>query len=121
MREISLEGRLQRQISEIDARILALTAEKRALERMMLSLREGGLENEQAVRRNGAQRVLVEKAILDFLADGPATGSQILQHVRIVYRAINPSTLRSYIHRLDQRGLISKGAERGMWQLPSFR
>lgn len=121
MKSDPLEALLQRQISEIDTKISVLTAERKATLRMLASVQAAGAGGEAAVRRNSAQRVVVEKAILEYLADGPANGSAILQHVKIVYRAINPTTVRSYIHRLNERGLISRSAKRGVWQLPLHR
>jgi len=117
--ENALKKKLEAQISQIDAKILALTSERRTVQRMLASLVQIEVQPSEPVRKNAAQRVIVEKVILDFLAFGPASSEQIFQYVRIVHRAINPTTFRSYLHRLDRRGLISRGASRGQWRLPA--
>jgi len=118
---LSVEDQLVAQLTEIEAKIVELEAERRAVQRMIVTARRQGADAEPALRKNSAQRVIIETKILDFLRRfrKPATSALILNAVKQDHRSLNAATFRSYLHRMHQRGLISRSDEKGRWRLPS--
>lgn len=114
-----LDSRLQAELAAIDAKIAELQTERRVLLRLMGDAQSAGASATLTPRKNGMQRVVVERAIMEFLSKVPrANTGAIFQHLRIVLRTLNPSTLRSYLHRMQARGAVSKID--GRWQLPKI-
>lgn len=116
-RQKSLEDVLQAQISEVESKIRALEIEKNSLHRALVRARAGDIGDQIPLRRNSGQRMLIEKAVLDFLGNKPSNTKRVFEYVRIVHPSLKSATFRSYLRRMSQRGLIANSA-RGMWQLP---
>lgn len=113
------ERRLISEIALIDQKISDLEAEKAALMRQLLKARENRPELRDVNRRNSAQRVIVEGAILDLLVQrGDSVSNRvILDHIRMTkLHDLNENTLRTYLHRMKERGLVVSPA-RGKWKV----
>lgn len=115
-----VEAYLQQQIAEIDTKIAALEAEQRVLRRL--------LANEQAkrsatargaLRKNALQRVLVETAIMDTLKGRgkPVPQADLMTAARVAAPDLKPVTLRSYLFRLKEKGLILSRSPGSQWLL----
>ena len=115
--KISFEARLILEVSKIDQQIAELLREKDALIRQLLKARARDQSLRDVTRLNSGQRVLVEDAVLGLLqtTGAPCSPSKILAHVRKeVAHDLNENTLRTYLHRMKERGLVTNPS-RGAW------
>jgi hypothetical protein len=116
-----VEGRILAELAEIDAKIRDLTVEKNALARFLGRVRQDGLGSVEVTRKNSYSRIVIESRILSALKEeGPMRTSFLLIEARLVHHGLKDGTFRSYLHRLQQRGLIVPAPmrPRGYWTLP---
>lgn len=114
------ERRLMREIEAIDARIAELTQEKHALQRQLQKARWENHALRDVNRKNSANRVMVEERVLSLLhgSEKPLHNSKLLAAGKLANFDLNPSTFRTYLRRLKEKGLI-ESTRRGYWKLTS--
>lgn len=111
------EGRLHRDIQEIEREIKALQESKKTLQRLLMDSRGRGKSELVVKRRNSVDRVMVETAIRRALYGKTSVKSRdIYEHVKKVSHDLKHSTFRSYLHRMKENGLILQHG-RGAWKL----
>jgi hypothetical protein len=114
----SLERHLLEQIAAIAKRIAELTAEQAALQRLLERTRHQLVPNVDVTRKNSHQRILVEKSVVDSLSAGEIrTAKTLCLDARLTIPDLKSSTFRSYLRRMQQRGLIAPMGSRGSWML----
>lgn len=113
------EHRLIREIESLEARIVLLRQEQEALKRQLIKARWETHALRDVNRKNSAPRVLVEERILATLRrEGkPIHNSRLFSDARQVNFELMPSTFRTYLHRMKEKGLIIS-RKRGSWELP---
>ena len=112
------ERRLMREIEAVEARIAELTQEKYALQRQLQKARWENHSLRDVNRKNSANRVMVEERVLSLLhgAEKPLHNSKLLSAAKLANFDLNPSTFRTYLRRLKEKGLI-ENTRRGYWKL----
>lgn len=113
----SLRDQLEAAIREIEGKISDLEAEKAALKRQLEKVLREKLEIKEVVRANSISRIIIEKAILDYLANSMTDLKTYSLYIeaRMSDRNLKISTLRSYLFRMKQKGLI-RSVGRGVWR-----
>ena len=109
---------LREALAEIEQKIEGLEAEKKALQSQLSRVANKSIPNFGAVRSNSVTRLLIEKVLLAELSQAgrPLITYSLMTEAKIYDRNIKPGTLRSYLHRLKQKGyILSVG--RGTWQI----
>lgn len=111
---------LREALADIEQKIEALEAEKKALQSQLSRVANKRISNFGAVRSNSVTRLLIEKVILAALSQSgqPLVTYSLMTEAKLYDRNIKSGTLRSYLHRLKQKGyILSVG--RGTWQITS--
>ena len=113
-----LEESIVQKISEIDNKIKELSADRLALERLLLDARREHAAKTEAVRRNSGKRILVESSILKALrrSSGPVSNRDLYLSARAAVFDLKESTFRSHIKRMKDAGKIVPNGKR--WSLP---
>ena len=113
------EKRLTRELEDIEARMKALEEERRALSRQLAKARAEREGLKFTTRKNSANRVLAENAVLQALrgASKPLTSQELYRQARLTNFDLKESTFRSYLHRMKKRGDIRTAGHAGSWQL----
>lgn len=113
-----LEDSIARRISEIDKKIKELSADRVALERLLLDARREHAAKTEAVRRNSGKRILVENRILKTLRQSsvPVSNRHLYLSARAAVFDLKESTFRSHIKRMKDSGKIVPTGKR--WSLP---
>ncbi|WP_316236788.1 hypothetical protein [Bradyrhizobium sp. SZCCHNR1015] len=103
-----LERQILEQLNETIRRRLELEAEENALRRLLTKIRNKSLKIKDVTRKNSVNRVLIEDRILEALRESEKGVSTAALSREILFRFPNvkPATFRSYLHRLNSRGLI---------------
>jgi hypothetical protein len=117
-----LEKRLMLELSIINTKLRELELEKLSLERLLVRVRREDVANYEVGRKNSAKRLLVEKAVLNRLAAAngkSVTSNDLWLAANNIELRLNPSTFRSYLHRMKEKGMIETGYLYGRWKLPS--
>jgi DNA-binding IclR family transcriptional regulator len=114
----SLERHLVAQLLAISTRMAELTEEQRVLQRLLEKVRKGTAPSVDVTRKNSHQRILVETVVIESLTDVEMRSARSL-YLDVRHRAsdVNPSTFRSYLRRMHQRGILSPIGTRGNWCL----
>lgn len=113
-----IERQLLDQIDDIGRRITELEAEQAALRRLLAKVRFKGAVVKGVTRRNSFRRIAIENRIIEILGESGryVSGSEVFRQIKMNNRSIKPSTFRSYLHRLKEKGLIeSSVSRRGYW------
>ena len=117
-----LEEQLHAQLGEIGRQILKLTAERDALQRVLLRV-SGQDSAARVLRRNSHERLLVEKSILDAIRaseEKALSTRDLFQIAKAANPQIKEATFRSHLHRLKKRELVEPhGDRRGHWRYTS--
>ncbi|WP_413875706.1 hypothetical protein [Albidovulum sp.] len=116
------EQRLMREIEEIDTRIRELRQEQDALKRQLMKARWESSALKEVSRKNSANRVMVERRVLDELkgAQKPLTTSALYKGALQANFELRANTFRTYLHRMKERGLI-ESVRRGYWRIAAER
>lgn len=117
----ALEEQLLADMASIDQRISELAQERRAIERMLLRVRQSKVKKDDVSRKNSINRIVAEKIITDKMAalgNKPISSSEITMILSAYNPGIKHATVRSYLHRMKLRGTIKNpGGKSGLWIL----
>lgn len=112
------ENDIRRRLAEIDEALTKLRAEKETLEHLILS-RVARARAPEVTDKRSYKRIYNEEKISLLLKNSPRGLRQrelsrklILQNV-----IIRDSTLRSYLTRMSQKGMIEHDRATGIWRL----
>lgn len=113
------EKRLTRELEDIEARIKELEDERRALSRQLAKARAEREGLKFTTRKNSANRVLAENAVLQALrgTTKPLSTQELYRQARQTNFDLKESTFRSYLHRMKKRGDIRTAGHVGRWEL----
>lgn len=111
--------RLSREIEEIEARIAELTAEKLALQRQLTKAHWESNALHDVSRKNSGTRIMVEQRVLEALrtAVAPLGNKALFAEARKANFDLKPTTFRTYLLRLSEKGMIQHAEKRGLWRL----
>lgn len=111
------EKRLSRELEDIEARIRELEDERRALSRQLAKARAEREGLKFTTRKNSANRVLAENAVLQALRDTTKSLStqELYRQARLTNYDLKETTFRSYLHRMKKRGDIRTAGHVGRW------
>ena len=111
--------RLMSEIEEIEARIGELSLEKAALQRPLTKAHWEASAFKHVSRKNSGTRIMVEQRILDALRDNPKplNNSALFSEARRANIHLLPTTFRTYLLRLKEKGSIKSAGRRGLWVL----
>ena len=111
--------RLMREIEEIDVRIADLNQEKAALQRQLTKAHWEASALKDVSRKNSGTRIMVEQRILDALreAQKPLNSDALFSAARRANFDLKPTTFRTYLLRLKEKGNIKPAGRRGLWAL----
>jgi len=115
---VKLERRLVAEMADLEKKIGELLAEKISIQRILQRVRTEQLMNLDVTRKNSYNRILIEHTITEALKNSPKplTTSKLYGEAKSAIYGLKDSTLRSYLFRMKERGLIhSKGS--GHWTL----
>ncbi|MEJ6391134.1 hypothetical protein [Gymnodinialimonas ulvae] len=113
------EKRLTRELEDIETKIQGLEDERRALSRQLAKARAEREGLKFTTRKNSANRVLAENAILQTLRESKsAVSTQVLfREARLTNFDLKETTFRSYLHRMKKRGDIRTSGGVGYWEI----
>ena len=113
------ERRLMQEIGDIETRIRELEAEKQALRRQLAKARAEREGLKFTFRKNSANRVLAENAVLQALREArtPRSTQELYREARMTNFDLKETTFRSYLHRMKKRGDIRTAGHVGRWEL----
>jgi hypothetical protein len=116
---VPLERHLVSQLASIAKRITELTEEQRVLQRLLERVRRTSTGNMDVTRKNSHARIIAERAILQSLGTGVEvkTVQSLFLDAQLLIPELNASTFRSYLRRLERRGLIQQAGSRGGWAI----
>lgn len=111
--------RLMREIEEIDTRISELNQEKAALQRQLTKAHWEASALKDVSRKNSGTRIMVEQRILDALrnAQKPLNNDALFSAAKRANFDLKPTTFRTYLLRLKEKGNIKPAGRRGLWTL----
>lgn len=111
--------RLMREIEEIDTRISELSQEKSALQRQLTKAHWEASALKDVSRKNSGTRIMVEQRILDALRDAqkPLNSDALFSAAKRANFDLKPTTFRTYLLRLKEKGNIKPAGRRGLWAL----
>lgn len=111
--------RLMREIEEIDARIAELNHERVALQRQLTKAHWEASALKDVSRKNSGTRIMVEQRILDALrsAQKPLNSGTLFSAAKRANFELKPTTFRTYLLRLKEKGRIKPAGKRGLWAL----
>ena len=115
-----LEAELLRQIAALEYKITKMRQEQTLLTETLARIRRENVVIRDITRKNSLNRIKAEFLIIEFLKvrpELPKNYKSIKAHVGEYFPNLRDDTLRSYIHRLKQRGVIVSGGVRGSWKL----
>jgi hypothetical protein len=112
-----MERRFLALLAEIEVGIAKLTAEKAALQQLIIRVRDKKSKTIDVTRRNSIDRLLVQDRILGVMQKikTPIFGGYLFDAVRSIVPGMNNSTFRSHLHRMKNRGMIKPSGRRGYW------
>ena len=112
------EKRLSRELEDIEARIKELEDERRALSTQLAKARAQREGLQFTTRKNSANRVLAENAVLMALRDTtkPLSTQELYRKARLTNYDLKETTFRSYLHRMKNRGDIQTAGHVGRWE-----
>ena len=112
--------RLAREIEEIQQRIAELTAEKHALERQLTKAHWEANALHDVSRKNSGTRIMVEQRIIEALesSKSPLGNNELFVAAKKANIDLKPTTFRTYLARMNERGIITHAGGRGRWSLP---
>jgi DNA-binding transcriptional ArsR family regulator len=112
-------SKLLAQLAEVNADITKLTAEKEALERLIIRIRDGRARVLDVTRRNSLDRILVESKVYEIVSGHktPVLGRYIFEEIVSILPSMKSSTFRSHLHRMKDKGIIKISDQRGFWTL----
>ena len=116
---LPLEKHLVSQLASIAKQITELTEEQRVLQRLLERVRRTSAAAVDVTRKNSHARILVEHAIMQSLAAGAEvkTVKSLFLDAQLLVPGLNANTFRSYLRRLEHRGLIQQAGQRGGWAI----
>jgi len=108
-----------REIEEIDLRIAELSQEKTALQRQLTKAHWEASALKDVSRKNSGTRIMVEQRILDALRDAqkPLNSDALFAAAKRANIDLKPTTFRTYLLRLKEKGSIRPTNKRGLWIL----
>lgn len=111
--------RLMREIEEIDTRIAELNQERAALQRQLTKAHWEASALKDVSRKNSGTRIMIEQRILDALrsAQKPLNSETLFSAARRANFELKPTTFRTYLLRLKEKGHIKPAGKRGLWLL----
>ena len=111
--------RLMREIEEIEARISDLSQEKAALQRQLTKAHWEASALKDVSRKNSGTRIMVEQRILDALREArkPLNSTALFSAAKRANFELKPTTFRTYLLRLKEKGNIKPAGRRGLWAL----
>ena len=114
------ERRIQKEIEDIEERIKTLNGEKMALQRQLAKARADRTGIQSVTRKNSANRVLAENAVIGALqeANKPMSTRNLYRVALSTNFDLIENTLRTYLHRMKKRGIIKTSNSVGVWELP---
>jgi len=106
-----------REIEEIDTRIAELSQEKTALLRQLTKAHWEASALKDVSRKNSGTRIMVEQRILDALRDAqkPLNSDALFAAAKRANIDLKPTTFRTYLLRLKEKGSIKPANKRGLW------
>ena len=113
------EGRIISEIEEIESRIKSLTSEKYALQRQLAKARAQRTGIQNVTRKNSINRVLAENAVISALraSKKSLTTSELYRSALSTNFDLKPTTFRTYLHRMKNKGMIKTARSSGSWEL----
>jgi hypothetical protein len=116
---VPLEKHLVSQLATIAKRITELTEEQRVLQRLLEKVRRTSAATVDVTRKNSHARILIEHTIMKSLGASAEvrTVKSLFLDAQLVVPELNASTFRSYLRRLERRGLIQQAGQRGGWAI----
>jgi len=113
------EKRLSHELEDIEARIRELEDERRALSRQLAKARAEREGLKFTTRKNSANRVLAENAVLQALRDTtkPLSTQELYRQARLTNYDLKETTFRSYLHRMKKRDDIRTAGHVGRWEI----
>lgn len=113
------ERRLTRELEDIEARIRGLEDERLTLSRQLAKARAEREGLKFTTRKNSANRVLAENAVLQALRGNtkPCSTQELYRQARLTNFDLKETTFRSYLHRMKKRGDIQTAGHVGQWEI----
>lgn len=113
------EKRLSSELEDIEAQIRELEDERRALSRQLAKARAEREGLKFTTRKNSANRVLAENAVLHALrgTTKPLSTQDLYRQARLTNYDLKETTFRSYLHRMKKRGDIQTAGHVGRWEI----
>lgn len=111
--------RLMREIEGIEARISELSQERAALQRQLTKAHWEASALKDVSRKNSGTRIMVEQRILDALRENPTplNNDALFSAAKKANYELKPTTFRTYLLRLKEKGSIRPAGKRGFWVL----
>lgn len=111
------EQRLISEMEEIDLRIKELLQEKSVLQRLLIKARWERDVLFDVTRKNSANRIMIERRIIDFLKkEKSASVSHLYKESLKINYNLKYNSFRTYINRMKQKGLIESSGW-GRWRI----
>lgn len=111
------EQRLISEMEEIDLRIQELLQEKSVLQRLLIKARWERDVLSDVTRKNSANRIMIERRIIDFLKkEKSASISHLYKESLKVNYNLKYNSFRTYINRMKQKGFIESSGW-GKWRM----
>jgi hypothetical protein len=106
-------------LERIEREISALQKEKEYITRVLARARQQNADLKDVTRKNSINRVLIESAIIRIIGESrpPVSAKRLNKMLSEIRHNMPDVTLRSYLFRMKQKGLIAS-AGRGAWTLP---
>jgi hypothetical protein len=117
--QTQLETELLAELGKITRKIAELEHERLTVQGMLQRLQRESVIRTDATRSNGFRRVLVENKIIELLGNHkqPYSVKALLGEIKFYFTGMKPTTFRSYLHRMHERGVIESSGY-GFWRLP---
>ncbi|MBI1321181.1 MAG: hypothetical protein GC168_19825 [Candidatus Hydrogenedens sp.] len=115
----SIENELLRQLTNIDKQISDLEAERNAIKRLLIRVRNENVGTKDVTRRNSISRIIIERAIIETInrAAEPVSSKEIYKNINNDGYNLKENTFRSHLHRMKEKGLIEQLYRGGSWRL----
>ena len=114
-----VKQQLSARLKRLRARIATLQAEAEMIERMVADAEKFATVPRLKLRANSQGKWTVRGQVRSYLTEHPpsAKAQDLLDHLKKYDPSLNPSTFRSHLKRMVEDGILSQGAERGLYQL----
>lgn len=115
------EARILKEVERCNEIIKEAAAEKRALERLLMRLRQEEIVSHEVGRKNSGRRMLVERAVINRLVDAKGRAvpvNALWSAANSVVPDLKDVTFRTHLHRMKEKGLIVPSKLHGRWRLP---